>query len=100
MQRGILAGSPQVVGDFTLLMGTEMQSYYSKYILLDCFIFSALFFTLSFDSAVGLQMSSEHSVTAVRSDRPSSATKFGERMPTPPFFIFPFGFTFGFSVPF
>ncbi|KAM4562540.1 meiotic recombination protein SPO11 [Odontesthes bonariensis] len=35
---------------------------------------------VSFDSAVGLQMSSEHSVTAVRSDRPSSATKFAQML--------------------
>uniref|UniRef100_A0A3Q2NTG5 DNA topoisomerase (ATP-hydrolyzing) n=1 Tax=Fundulus heteroclitus TaxID=8078 RepID=A0A3Q2NTG5_FUNHE len=31
-----------------------------------------------FDSAVGLQMSSEHSVTSVRSDCPSSVTKFAQ----------------------
>ncbi|KAM4738261.1 meiotic recombination protein SPO11 [Anableps anableps] len=33
---------------------------------------------VSFDSAVGLQMSSEHSVTSVRSDCPSSVTKFAQ----------------------
>ncbi|KAK5615885.1 endodeoxyribonuclease [Crenichthys baileyi] len=33
---------------------------------------------VSFDSAVGLQMSSERSVTSVRSDCPSSASKFGQ----------------------
>ncbi|XP_035995345.1 meiotic recombination protein SPO11 [Fundulus heteroclitus] len=33
---------------------------------------------ISFDSAVGLQMSSEHSVTSVRSDCPSSVTKFAQ----------------------
>ncbi|KAM6924376.1 meiotic recombination protein SPO11 [Xenentodon cancila] len=31
-----------------------------------------------FDSAVGLQMSSRHSVTTIRSDCPSSVTKFGQ----------------------
>ncbi|KAM4572054.1 meiotic recombination protein SPO11 isoform 1-T1 [Fundulus diaphanus] len=33
---------------------------------------------ISFNSAVGLQMSSEHSVTSVRSDCPSSVTKFAQ----------------------
>ncbi|XP_014824277.1 PREDICTED: meiotic recombination protein SPO11 [Poecilia mexicana] len=33
---------------------------------------------ISFDSAVGLQMSSEHSVTSIRSDCPSSVTKFAQ----------------------
>ncbi|XP_041860544.1 meiotic recombination protein SPO11 [Melanotaenia boesemani] len=33
---------------------------------------------ISFDSAIGLQMSSEHSVTTVRSDCPSSVTRFAQ----------------------
>uniref|UniRef100_A0A7N8YIT1 DNA topoisomerase (ATP-hydrolyzing) n=1 Tax=Mastacembelus armatus TaxID=205130 RepID=A0A7N8YIT1_9TELE len=34
---------------------------------------------ISFDSAIGLQMSSGSSITTIRSDCPSSATKFGEK---------------------
>lgn len=43
---------------------------------------------LSFDSAIGLQMNSGSSVTTIRSDRPSSVTKFGEKMHTPLFLYF------------
>uniref|UniRef100_A0A3Q4I5X2 DNA topoisomerase (ATP-hydrolyzing) n=1 Tax=Neolamprologus brichardi TaxID=32507 RepID=A0A3Q4I5X2_NEOBR len=35
---------------------------------------------ISFDSAIGLQMSSRQSVTTIRADCPSSVTKFGEKM--------------------
>uniref|UniRef100_A0AAQ4Q7A9 DNA topoisomerase (ATP-hydrolyzing) n=1 Tax=Gasterosteus aculeatus aculeatus TaxID=481459 RepID=A0AAQ4Q7A9_GASAC len=50
---------------------------------------------ISFDSAVGLQMCPGSSVSAVRSDCPSSATKFGERIHTC-FLFFPPAPSFGF----
>ena len=48
---------------------------------LPCFFFITS--PLSFHSAVGLQMSSGSSVTTIRSDCPSSVTKFGEETLTP-----------------
>uniref|UniRef100_A0A4W6ETQ0 DNA topoisomerase (ATP-hydrolyzing) n=1 Tax=Lates calcarifer TaxID=8187 RepID=A0A4W6ETQ0_LATCA len=49
---------------------------------------------VSFDSAIGLQMSSGSSVSTIRSDCPSSVTKFGEKILTPHLVYFLILFTY------
>lgn len=95
---GVLTGSPQGEGNFRRLTGgeAESQSWKNKwstsclctsllFVNFHVFFFSFITSNLSFDSAIGLQMSSGSSVVTVRSDCASSVTKFGEKMHTPLF---------------
>lgn len=88
---GLLTGSPRGVESLRLLTGggADFQSckcikhnlcFLSLFLTELSITFSFITYHFSFDNAIGLQMSSESSVTTIRSDCPVSATKFGEKI--------------------